>query len=275
MAFLAKVFPNTPPPDRDIKQALAQAELPKAEPANPIKTLDEAIRRVQGISNESVRFGVEYMQEHAEGATAALIKALEIQKKTALERGDYWDCYRFRRLAEALFIQAHAEVKAYAMKQVDEFLAFDWQEADLKNLDTQPGKRATVLEIFLKACLPQAEVNLKLRDRLYDSYEKLKSAGQAEAVFALLRSGTAKDEDFQPMLKSATGKNNLAVAYWWLSKMDYPDFMQNKTLERMKKAEQYATDVDLLSRIRKDRLEFLKKHAERSGVKQEGITNEK
>ena len=161
------------------------------------------------------------------------------------------------------------------MKQVDEFLAFDWQEADWKNLDTQPGKRATVLEIFLKACLPQAEVNLKLRDRLYDSYEKLKSAGQAEAVFALLRSGTAKDEDFQPMLKSATGKNNLAVAYWWLSKMDYPDFMQNKTLERMKKAEQYATDVDLLSRIRKDRLEFLKKHAERSGVKQEGITNEK
>lgn len=97
-----------------------------------IRSMEEAVRRVQGVSVETHKKGMEYIAEHHADAVKPLIREMNLLIPQVLSAEEvFYGEHRLANLAEALVIEPTDEVRAFVFSQIDAFPSqqaspFEW-----------------------------------------------------------------------------------------------------------------------------------------------------
>ena len=190
-----------------------------------VDNIQDAVKRVQGVSVETKRIGMDYIRNHHNAAIKPLIAELNTLMPQVFTKDDI--CFgenKLNQLVEALFLEPTDAGKNFALAQIDAFGAKNQTEIAWKANPMYPSSYG----IFLKNLLCQTQkhqlIAATINIHLKQIYQKLSGSVLAEASFAVILSDVASPEELNSWIKSDEAVDMLALgiffagndeASWW------------------------------------------------------------
>lgn len=221
-----------------------------------IDNVDEAIRRVQGWSNESRDAGMAYLRQCKPFPSAKLIEATESARKLLFAGKKVWGAQnRLGNLIEALMLSDDEEGQDYLLRQVELYLkqregSLDWSK--IPRVVTDRGEWLTALvglagkewdhrrhaaeNPYRK---PQPQLREKEKQMMLKALPDLGGVVLAETVYALCETGASTPKQLLSLLKPSQSKDEFALGVLWSTRGKMGPFSGGQGAEAL-------TDLELI-----------------------------
>ena len=248
--------------------------LKPTDPKPVIKDVAEAIRRVQGISNESRQMGLEYLLTFPVPQTRLIIEALEERR----QQGGH--AYEVECLVQALLLKPSARVEGYALHEVSRLVqikrpAIGWNT--IPEHPSEDGRYLTALVGYAGATwsgstwasyhAPKREplTNLidRQRKRIIEALPNMDDLTLAETAFAVCETQTLTPTDLLSLLKDSRSKDGFALGMFLLAEERSACWDWKGAEVARKIARDAAERTELRNRIE----QAIQEHAKRSAAK--------
>lgn len=238
--------------------------------AYKVRDVDEAIRRLQGWSNESKEVGMEYLHECKPLPSGKLIEATESIRKDVFAGKEVSGARnRLGNLIEALMLDDGTKSQDYLLAQVELYLKqqegkLDWSK--LPRVVTDRGEWLTVLlglagkewthrryaaeNPYRK---PHPQLEEKEKEMILKALPELRGLVLAETVHALHETGASTPKQLLPLLKEPQSKDEFALGVLWWARRRIGPFAaaekDGKALEGLEQMNSVATQPQLKMQI--------------------------
>ncbi len=168
-----------------------------------VRSLEEAVKRVQGISRDSNLAGEKYLKEHPEKATDALLSAIRPLSKMLLAGEEVWwgNC-RHKQLVLALPVETDQSARKFAREELDRLLKLKRPEFNWKYVPREAPFVSQYVENLLALGKRKEPLFAHLREKLIETCSKEKGPVVHDALYALLKNKALTDKE----LAETTGK---------------------------------------------------------------------
>jgi hypothetical protein len=234
--------------------SLAQYEITNAR---------EAIRRVQGISNQSRDLGMNFLSKQKPLPSDEIIQVIEsVNKDIFSEKDSYMPHNRLGNLIEALMLSDDQSSHQFLLQLLDQHLRqnekpVDWSKISafespegqwLATLIGCTGEKWTHRPHARKNKFRKAQPQLveKQKQLVIEALPRLKGSRLAETVYALYETGASSPEELLPLLKNSEGEDEFALGVLWVVRDRItPWAKDDKALNHLKLAASLATKPEL------------------------------
>ena len=217
-----------------------------------ITTVEEAIRRTEGVSTYSTDMGLAYVREHYDSCYPHLVGRIQKLRAIAFENPDcFYAGHRIKNLTAALFISDNEWSRNFFLAEIDTVMASKPMKVNWRNI---PVYNEAIQGDYLRAMLmhskdfekTHAVIRLKIR-------EAIEHNETSNLVFCAYAMGF---DDYSPIAFDELSKeqrNFIALGFYYAAKsnrMNWANLKKNPGLIDL--AVQLSTSKELTELIRKN-----------------------
>jgi len=152
-----------------------------------VKSMNEALKLLQGICTTTSGFGLDYIKKHYGKAVKLLIADIEKLKSNLFsEEKKYFGNYRLDNLIEALLLKCPSNVEQWILEEIDDFIVSKQPRINWASNVSSPKPYGKYLDSILQHSKKHKKLYKKIKKALISAYPDLQGQQITHVTYALL-----------------------------------------------------------------------------------------
>lgn len=217
-----------------------------------VDNIKDAVKWVQGVSVETQKIGMDYIQNHHDVAVKPLIVELNALMPQVFSADNvFFGEHRLSQLVTALFLKPTDAGRDFAVSQIEALTKQKLREIDWKVVPRAPSSRGVFLRDILCQTQKLPDVSASVNTTINRIYPKLSGILLAEVNFAMILSGAATPDFLQSKIKDDGISDMLALGLYFAGNYESNWWQHDKAYAFWDKALALAKKKELKDTINK------------------------
>jgi len=219
--YIGKKFifsdPTSWPPTFEVLQLEFEDEvLFLIQEKKAVSDVQEAVKRIQGVSVLTQKIGMEYITDHYDEAVAPLIAEMDTLIPKVFATNDvFFGKHRLDKLAKALLVRNSESAKKFVFARIDELAKQKQEQIDWAWVPHNASSRGVFIKDLISHSQKHEDLVAPLHKRLISELPRLSGIMLADSTYAILVSELDTVDAVQKVLGSNGSADMVALGLYF------------------------------------------------------------